>query len=154
MISTRSSLNVILHRIGTSALAKALARPVYNNVARAKIEDVSAIDADLDALAEDFGIGRIARREWLAAREQLDARKTKALAAFEPEPVDVRDLNRVREATDVTRAWAALTAEKKRQVLRLLIARLDVGPVIHQRSRRFDPDRVDIVWRRLTDNAP
>jgi hypothetical protein len=32
-------------------------------------------------------------------------------------------------------------------VLRMLIDRLDVGPVIHHGSRTFDPDRVHIVWR-------
>jgi hypothetical protein len=40
----------------------------------AALPDVSGIEDDLRALAEDFGQGRITRAEWLAARGPLEAR--------------------------------------------------------------------------------
>ena len=62
----------------------------------AALPDVSGIEDDLRALAEDFGQGRITRAEWLAARGPLEARLNAAHEAIgetapTPVPVNLRE---------------------------------------------------------------
>lgn len=139
---------VVLHRLDNKAVARAMTRPKSKGAAdAADVEDVSAIDADLEALAADYGAGRISRREWLAAREPLEARRKVALVTLEGMAVDDRAVEAVRVSGDVRKTWSRASMERQRQVLRALIERLVVGPTLRHGSNAFDSDRVDIVWK-------
>lgn len=111
---------------------------------------VSSLEADLSALGEDFGHGRISRSEWMAAREPLTARLDAAR----------RDLARREGAeslalvsggvTAFDRQWRAADeaglVDKQRAMLRAVLASVAVGPAVRGRNR-FDPDRVEPDWR-------
>ncbi len=138
---------VILHRISTKAVAGALARPTKNQAAKEEIEDLAQIDLDLEALAADFGRGRISRREWLAARDPLEERRRAAVVDLERETETFDAAAHLAASADVPMAWQSATADRRRQIVRDLTDKITVGPVRRPGSRDFDPDRVDIVWK-------
>jgi hypothetical protein len=109
--------------------------------------DVAHFDTELEELATDYGTGRLTRREWLAAREGLEARKREALAEIETTENTRRAAARLRESGDVRKAWATASIEQRREVVRDLIERLTVAPTQHAGSPKFDPSRIDLRWR-------
>ncbi len=138
--------DAVLHRIDSKAVARALNRP--RRAARSEpIENLAQIDADLDALATDHGSGLISRREWLAARAPLDARRKAALDAIEPEEIDDKLIGKMRDAGNVRKAWDVAAVEVRRQILSALVERISLSPTNKRGANSFDPDRVDIAWR-------
>ena len=157
---------VILAAIDTKAVARAFARP-NKKVAVTDTEDVGALDADLEALATDFGSGRISRREWLAAREPLEKRKKDALADLEPEPrargSGRRSVAKLADAPSIDRVWNGLGVESRRDVVQVLVESMTVGwvgsPEVQARrtarlaefpessSNVITPDRLEIRWK-------
>jgi site-specific DNA recombinase len=137
----------VLLRIDTPAVGRALRRKPKQTSDKTQIDDLRAIDADLEALAADLGEGRISRREWLAARDPLERRRTAALAELEPVDDGHRALDVLRSSGNTTKAWATATTETRRDVLRALIATVTVGPTIRHGSNTFDPDRISVEWK-------
>jgi len=139
---------VILHRISTKAVARALSRPADTQVSDADVEDVAVIDADLEALATEFGQGRISRREWLAARGPLEQRKQAALALLDRSVVGRHHAAaKLSKSGDVPKAWRAATVEQRREIVQDLAEKITVGPTLRHGTNAFDPDRVDVVWK-------
>ena len=114
----------------------------------AALPDVSGIEDDFRALAEDFGQGRITRAEWLAARGPLEVRLNAAHEAIGetapiPIPVDLRE------------CWPPLPVDRRRAIL----AAVFDAVLIHPSTRRggpapmvegigrLDVDRVEVRWR-------
>jgi DNA invertase Pin-like site-specific DNA recombinase len=136
----------VLHRIDTKAVRNALTRKPRRANAGPKPDELAEIDADLEALATDFGAGRISRREWLAAREQLDRRRQTAVASM-PHETNNGAARLVAAGSDVRKAWKNATIEQRRAVIQQLVEKLSVGLTGTPGSNAFDPDRVDVVWR-------
>jgi site-specific DNA recombinase len=97
----------------------------------------------LDELADSFASGEITRREWLRAREGIEARiadaqrtlrRSSTAAALDLGNEPVRD------------AWAGLALERQRAALAAVVERVTIGPAVRGRNR-FDPERVDMTWR-------
>jgi len=106
----------------------------------AAVPDVGGIEADLRALAEDFGQGRITRGEWLAARGALDARLQAAHAAIGatvavPVPVDLRA------------SWPSLDVDRQRAILAAVFEAVLIHPARVKGGPGIDPDRVEPRWR-------
>jgi site-specific DNA recombinase len=108
---------------------------------------VVALDADLKALSEDWGTGRISRSEWMAARGPLEARHVQAK----------RDLEQRQGGPSLTGGLAAWNARwdaaagdvgKQRALLRLVLDSVTVSRAILRGLNRFDPDRITYQWRR------
>ncbi len=107
--------------------------------------DLDQIERDLEALATDFGEGRIDRREWLAARGPLDRRRDdarRAITSTSEDPI----LEPFRASGDVRTLWTKADMDRRRAVLRALIDRIVIGPGVPGR-KAFDADRVDIAWK-------
>lgn len=97
----------------------------------------------LDELADSFAAGEITRREWLRAREGIEARIAEVERTLRRSstaaPLDLGD-------EPVRDAWAELSLERQRAVLAAVVERVTVGPAVRGRNR-FDPERVDMTWR-------
>lgn len=110
--------------------------------------DLTGLEDDLRALADDFGHGRISRAEWLAARKPLEARIQAAQAstpAGRPSAL----------TRDLRGRWDTLDVGVRRLVLRHVFDRVEVGPA-RQRGGpqplvpdvgRIDLARVTLRWR-------
>jgi site-specific DNA recombinase len=131
----------VLHRLSSTAMAKALvAKPKRKPVAL----DLAQIERDLEGLAEDFGTGRISRREWLAARKPLEERQSRARATVDAAN-GTAALTVFRSGNDPRVVWDKLDVDRKRIVLDTLIDRIIVNPAT--KPGRFENDRIDVVWR-------
>lgn len=95
-------------------------------------ELVGRLEAELSALASDYGSGTISRDEWLAARTGLEKRLAEALDAAA----------RARSAVPVNLAesWESMSVDARRNVVLAVIERIDVG-------RGRGADRISITWR-------
>jgi hypothetical protein len=119
---------------------------------RAAAPDLAAIEADLRALAEDHGHGRITRAEWMAARQPLEARLTAAQAAIGHQEtaraLDVVDVN-------LRATWPSLDVDPQRAILAAVFEGVYIKPTTRRGGPapvvagigRVDLDRVDVRWR-------
>ena len=82
--------------------------------------DVSGIEDDLRALAEDFGQGRITRAEWLAARGPLEADSTppRGHRGDRPSPVPV----------NLRESWPTLSVDRQRAILAAVFGAVLIHP--------------------------
>jgi DNA invertase Pin-like site-specific DNA recombinase len=129
--------DAVLYRVDSPAVRKA-ARNGGN-----RCDELARIEADLEALAADFGRGLLTRGEWQAARVGLDERR----AELETERVTGRVKAAVRSlanAKDVRAAWDALDVESRRTVVRALTKTVTIGPAVP--GRQFDVERIGIDW--------
>lgn len=109
-------------------------------------EELAAIEADLVAVAEDFGAGRLGRAEWLAVREQLEPRRSAAVAALR-RTERAGALEPYAGAQGALRAaWPSLDFDQQRAVIAAAVATVTVGPAVKGRNF-FDPARVSVEWR-------
>jgi site-specific DNA recombinase len=129
-----------LHRLGTKAMARAMSRKPKTQPAD---RDLGRIERDLEALAADFGAGRITRREWLAARKPFEERLARARRALDTTN-GTEALASFRNG-NARAAWERLTIDRQRAVLDALVERVIIRPATT--PGRFSTDRVDVVWR-------
>jgi DNA invertase Pin-like site-specific DNA recombinase len=129
-----------------------LARQVGRLRRRAAVApDIEGIEAELAALADDYGAQRITRAEWLKARTGLAHRLDDAKAA-----VAAADTSPITDqlTVDLRDRWPALPIEHQRAVIAAVFERI----MIHPASRlglppmvegigRIDLDRVEPRWR-------
>jgi site-specific DNA recombinase len=106
------------------------------------VVELADVERRLDELAEDYADGTVDRRQWSVARKRLEARRdalSARLAASGPSPLRML-------AGDVYDAWEGLTFDQRHAIIGAVVDRVTVGPAVRGRNR-FDPDRVDVVWR-------
>lgn len=135
---------------------EALASPEYRQALAAAdggpdadtvMERIREQEQELADLAADFGAQRISRREWLAAREPIEARLASTRAQLDRSDT-ARALENVPEDreglegffTDVT------PMSTRRAVMRAVFLWVTVHPGVRGRNF-FDPDRVKERWR-------
>jgi site-specific DNA recombinase len=119
---------------------------------RTAAPDLAAIEADLRAIAEDHGRGRISRAEWLAARQPLEERLTSAQAI-----VAASEQSATVVAVDVNlRAkWPTLPIDTQRAILGAVFEGIYIKPSTRRGGPapmvegigRIDLDRVEVRWR-------
>jgi site-specific DNA recombinase len=97
----------------------------------------------LEALAVDHARDRITRREWLAARDDLNRQITEHRRALDVDGGPLADLPSTHKA--LRQAWDAGTVEWRRALLDAVIDAVIVKPGAPATS--FDPDRISIHWR-------
>lgn len=108
-------------------------------------EEERAARARLNGLAEAFAAGEIDRAQMTVGSRRLSARLTligQMLAAVVQQP----DLSDLITADDIEAAWLSLEMERRRIIVRQLVA----SAVVHsagQGARRFDPATVTLTWR-------
>ena len=50
---------------------------------------------------------------------------------------------------DVQERWPTLSADERKMILQAMVVEISVKPAVRGRTK-FDPDRVDILWRYAT----
>lgn len=141
----RGEVEAVLIAGDTPQLARALDAGRSEDDA-ALAEELAAIEADLVAVAEDFGAGRLGRAEWLAVREQLEPRRSAAVAALR-RTERAGALEPYAGAQGALRAaWPSLDFDQQRAVIAAAVATVTVGPAVKGRNF-FDPARVSVEWR-------
>lgn len=108
--------------------------------------DVTAIEAELNELAELRGKNEITLAEWMAARKPLQERlkAAKAAASTVRRPSSVAAL--LAKPGAVRKSWPDMTLEQKREVIAELIETITIKPAGRARWTPID-DRVDPLWR-------
>ena len=137
----------VLLRLDTPELAAALAGVASTNVDAAAAGDALALDGhQLDELAAAYAERQITLREWLAARAPIEARivaarrrlgrltQTGAIEAY------------VGASATLRATWADLPLNSQRVIVAAVLGYAVVRPATPGRTR-FDPGRVDPVWR-------
>jgi DNA invertase Pin-like site-specific DNA recombinase len=132
----------LLARVDSGAVHRAIRR----SARASKRDDAAKLLADLERqlvqAAEDEANGLTTRREWLTQRKVLVKRIEEARAAL---PKPEQDLLAGLQG-DVHARWDVLPLTQKQAVARAVIDRVVIRPPT-QLGNRFDPNRVDIVWR-------
>ena len=135
----------VLYRLDTPELAAALegATPPDDTGERANL---AADRAQLEELAAAYGEKLITFPEYLAARKPIEARieaGTRALARLtRTEAITPY----VGQAGALRVAWADLPLTRQRAIVASILDRVVVGRAVPGRNR-FDPDRLEPVWR-------
>lgn len=107
------------------------------------VRDLGEVEARASDLARLWAVGDLSSAEWDAARSSLTGRRgqlSEELAAL-PAPVAALDPGAIRAG------WDSMTLDERRALIRRFIDHLVVYPAAPG-TRRFDPSRVKIAWRR------
>lgn len=108
-------------------------------------DQLDALEAELTALAEDHGAGRITRAEWMAARTPL-AERISATRDRIGGAVESATLAGIAVPGAVREAWPDLSLSQRQGITDLLIDAVVVNPA-KRRGPKFDPGRVNLRWR-------
>ncbi len=152
-IAAEALETLILEALFTAVENDRLGQIVGEQRARkATAPDLAAIEADLRALAEDHGHGRISRAEWMAARQPLEERLTaaQALVAATEQRVILAAVD-----VDLRATWPSLPVDNQRAILAAVFDGIYIKPSTRRGGPapmvegigRIDLDRVDIRWR-------
>ncbi len=140
--------DMALTAVDAPALHDELRRRAVMDDPDAELAAALAVDeAALEQLARDHYVDRlIGRAEFLAARDELHGRVEAARTRLSrpAAPSMLREL--AEGGVSVRDAWEAGDVEWRRQLLGTLIDRVAIGPGAAGASR-FDPARVEVVWR-------
>jgi DNA invertase Pin-like site-specific DNA recombinase len=85
-------------------------------------------------------------RLWLELQEQREAAEADLARQDAAHQAPKRDLNLL-VGGDFERMWDEMSVLERRELLRGFINRVLVSPAKHRGGNRFDPGRVEIVWR-------
>jgi hypothetical protein len=134
--------DALLLRLKGSRLGAARRRLVRadggDDLAARVAEDEQAL-ADLGVDCAEHGLPRTA---FLAAAERISSR----LAAAKAELATAARPDVLGDIYDLTEQWAELGLERQRAVVKAVLCDVTVGPATGPRNR-FDPDRVQLMWR-------
>jgi len=115
-----------------------------------ELPDLNELEEQLELLAEDFGNGRISRREWLAAREPIMSRLDDGRQAILADATT----ERVQPEIDLLTRWSDLSILDQATILRSVLdgvliqpaaSRGGPQPLVHGLGR-IDLDRVVLRW--------
>ncbi|MGI8711571.1 MAG: recombinase family protein [Acidimicrobiales bacterium] len=131
-------VEAVVLRLDTPELARRAPTPA--DPAEVEVEELAG---RLDELAEMFAAGEVGRREWLKARGSIESRLQAARRRLQRQSrTDALD------GLDggLRDAWADLSFDRRRAVLGAVVDHIVIGAAVSGRNR-FDPERVDVVWR-------
>ena len=138
--------DAVLYRLDTPELAAALTgRAAQDEHAAALSEQVAADRAQLDELAALYAAKEITVREWMAARRPIEDRidvANRSLARLTHS--DALD-GLVGNGSELRRRWAELNLTRQAAIVAAILDHAAIGP--RTASNRFDPNRVELVWR-------
>ena len=140
-------VEAVLYRLDTPELAAALAGVAAQDAdAEAAQASVSADRAQLEELARAYGERQITFPEYLAARKPIEARIEAGQRKVSRLTQTAAIEKYVGDSAGLRAAWSDLPLTRQRAIVSAVLDRAIVGPAIRGRTR-FDPDRVEPVWR-------
>jgi hypothetical protein len=136
----------VLYRLDTPGLAQALDWQDKGDEAGELASSLDEDSAQLEELAEAYGAKQVTLSEWLAARRPIEQRieqtrrRLSRLSQFSALDGFVGHAGRLREL------WEEMPLTRRRAVVAAVLDHAVIGPGVRGRNR-FDPDRIEPVWR-------
>lgn len=139
--------DAVLYRLDTPELADTLAGRAQADEATAELADEIAADrAQLDELAELYAAKAIPAREWLAARNPIEARINDAEARLSRATRSDALVGLVGNGEGLRGQWAELGLDRRHAIVVAVLDHAVIGPGVSG-ARSMDPGRVEPVWR-------
>jgi site-specific DNA recombinase len=136
----------VLYRLDTPALSARLTRsPQVDPTADAQA-DLLADQAQLDELAAAYGQKALTLREYLVARKPIERRIEAARRRISRERGTSALDEFVHRPGALRAAWPSLPLTRQHAIIAAILAHISVGPAVRGLNR-FDPRRLDPVWR-------
>jgi hypothetical protein len=137
----------VLYRLDTPELAAALAGAASEDAeAEAAHANVAADRAQLEELATAYGNRQVTFPEYLAARKPIEARLEAGQRKVSRLTHTTAIADHVGDGEALREEWAHLPLTRQRAIVSAVLDRAVVGPAVRGRTR-FDPDRIEAVWR-------
>lgn len=137
----------VLYRLDTPEIAAALAGAASEDAeADAAQANVAADRAQLVELAGAYGQRQITFPEYLAARKPIEARLDASQRKVSRLTQTTAIEGHIGNAEALRATWADLPLTRQRAIVAAVLDRAVIAPALRGRSR-FDPDRVEPVWR-------
>jgi hypothetical protein len=137
----------VLYRLDTPELADALTEVRQANAEHADLaEGITDDEAMLDRLAADYAAKTISHREWLAARQPIQARIDAAKRRLSRISPTHRIEDYAGQSSLLQDAWAGLPLTRQNAIIRTILDHVIVNPATPGRNT-FDPNRFTPVWR-------
>jgi len=140
----------VLYRLDTPELAAAVAGKAAEDTQTAALVDAIAADeAQLEELAGLYAAKAITAKEWMAARNPIEARQ-KANKRTVARATNTTDLARhLGQGDHLRRTWSTLNLNRQRAITATVLDHAIIEPrgAGAGGGRGFDPSRVRPVWR-------
>jgi site-specific DNA recombinase len=137
----------VLQRLDTPELAAALADVRQADAEADRIHtDLAADEALLDEAAQDYAARTLSHREWMAARQPIQARIDAARRRLSRISPTHRIDEYAGRSTVLRDAWADLPLTRQHAIIRLILDHVVVHPAVKGRNT-FDLDRFHPLWR-------
>ncbi len=105
--------------------------------------EIEALDARLAELGAMAARGELLPEVVAGASDEIDAQRTELreamVAAAAPPPIPIPD--------DLGSVWDDLTGEERSEILSIVAEKVIVNPAGKKNGPKFDPERIEIVWR-------
>lgn len=138
-------VEAVFYRFDSPHFAEAIANRDDDEADEAAATTADA-EAKLAELAEMWAAGEITRQEWMAARKPLEARQEAARKALSRQRGTTALDGFAGGCGALREAWDDLSLDRRRAIIGALVDRVNIGPG-RRGYNRFDPDRVEVIWR-------
>ena len=132
--------------LDTPKLAKAAATRRKASRAVDPTEDIAALEARLDELAEMFAAGEVTRSEWSTARASIERRLSEARSAVATVVADDIGDEYVGRGDVLRDAWQDMSLDRRRAVIGAVVETISIAPTTRA-NNKFDAGRVEVRWR-------
>jgi DNA invertase Pin-like site-specific DNA recombinase len=137
----------VLYRLDTPELADVIAGRAAQDEHTATLRETVAQDrAQLDELAELYASKQIGAREWMTARNPIEARKHNAESRLARATRDDALTGLVGNGDALRAQWADLNLTRQHAIVAAVLDHAVIAPIV-KRGSVFNPNRVDLVWR-------
>ncbi|MBV9058692.1 MAG: recombinase family protein [Pseudonocardiales bacterium] len=110
------------------------------------LQQIAGDEQKLEQLAGDYATDVITRKEWLRARELLEGRLEAARKRLSRNSHIAALEGLYGDSVSFGEVWEDLSLDRRRAVIAALFDRITVHPGVQGRNR-FDPQRLEPVWR-------
>jgi site-specific DNA recombinase len=138
---------MVLTAIDSPALGVELRRLEADDTSTADLAALHADEQSLEQLARDHYVEhRIGRAEYLAARDELHARVEAARSRLARPTGSTMLAELVEDGARVRSTWDAADLAWRRQLVGAIVERVRIAAGTPG-ATRFDPERVELIWR-------
>ena len=137
----------VLYRLDSPEMADVIAgRAAQDEHTAALAETVAQDQAQLDELAEMYAARQISAREWMAARNPIEARVQDGQRRLARATRNDAVAGFVGNGDALRTQWADLNLTRQHAIVKAVLDHAVIAGT-DKRSPVFDPNRVDLVWR-------
>jgi DNA invertase Pin-like site-specific DNA recombinase len=136
-------IEAVLLALDSPRLDRAVAKSPKDDVGDA----IAQVEGRVADLAQLWAAGEITKAEWLAARSGLDSQLAQLRARVQRQATLSAAGPYLASPGLLRRSWGKLDLESRRQVLAAVLSSVVIKPASVRGRHKFDPSRVDLVWR-------